>query len=183
MLLSRRRRGRRPVAIASLAPDDWCWPATALAPYGLREEAMATNFTVNGKPATTNAPPATPLLWVIREDLKLTGTKFGCGTGLCGACMVHVDGRRAFSCQTQVSEIAGRIGDYDRRTFSGFKPSSAESLAHRARAAMWLLPVRSDYERGRSASAETAAHPGGDRRAHEHKHLPLRHLPADRARG
>ena len=69
---------------------------------------MATKFTVNGKPATTDAPPATPLLWVIREHLKLTGTKFGCGTGLCGACMVHIDGKRAFSCQTQVSEIGGR---------------------------------------------------------------------------
>ena len=69
---------------------------------------MATNFTVNGKAASTDAPPATPLLWVIREGLKLTGTKFGCGTGLCGACMVHIDGRRAFSCQTQVSEIAGK---------------------------------------------------------------------------
>ena len=69
---------------------------------------MATNFTVNGKAASTNAPPETPLLWVIREDLKLTGTKFGCGTGLCGACMVHIEGKRAFSCQTQVSEITGK---------------------------------------------------------------------------
>ena len=50
----------------------------------------------------------TPLLWVIREALKLTGTKFGCGAGLCGACMVHIDGKRAFSCQTQVSEVAGK---------------------------------------------------------------------------
>ena len=85
---------------------------------------MATNFTVNGKPATTNAPPATPLLWVIREDLKLTGTKFGCGTGLCGACMVHVDGRRAFSCQTQVSEIAGRTVT----TIEGLSPDSSHPL-------------------------------------------------------
>jgi aerobic-type carbon monoxide dehydrogenase small subunit (CoxS/CutS family) len=69
---------------------------------------MAINFTVNGKAASTDAPPTTPLLWVIREDLKLTGTKFGCGTGLCGACMVHIDGRRAFSCQTQMSEMAGK---------------------------------------------------------------------------
>ena len=69
---------------------------------------MATDFIVNGKAASTDAPPATPLLWVLREGLKLTGTKFGCGTGLCGACMVHIDGKRAFSCQTQVSEIAGR---------------------------------------------------------------------------
>jgi isoquinoline 1-oxidoreductase alpha subunit len=72
------------------------------------EDLMATNFTVNGKTASTDAPPDTPLLWVIREGLKLTGTKFGCGTGLCGACMVHIDGKRAFSCQTQVSQVAGR---------------------------------------------------------------------------
>jgi len=69
---------------------------------------MAVSFTVNAKPATSDLPPHTPLLWVIREDLKLTGTKFGCGAGLCGACMVHIDGVRAFSCQTQLSEVAGK---------------------------------------------------------------------------
>jgi isoquinoline 1-oxidoreductase subunit alpha len=69
---------------------------------------MAINFIVNGKSVSTDAPASTPLLWVIREDLKLTGTKFGCGQGLCGACMVHVDGKRKFSCQTQVSEVSGR---------------------------------------------------------------------------
>src|SRR5580658_4177697 len=72
------------------------------------EEKMAFEFKINGKAARSEAPPSTPLLWVIREELKLTGTKFGCGTGLCGACMVHVDGKRAFSCQTQVSEVAGK---------------------------------------------------------------------------
>src|SRR3979411_3018815 len=64
-------------------------------------------FTVNGFPKSTDAPEDTPLLWVLREGLKLTGTKFGCGAGLCGACMVHIDGARAFSCQTQVGEVAG----------------------------------------------------------------------------
>jgi isoquinoline 1-oxidoreductase alpha subunit len=68
---------------------------------------MAVDFTINGKTVRSEAPATTPLLWVIREELKLTGTKFGCGTGLCGACMVHIDGKRAFSCQTQVSG-AGR---------------------------------------------------------------------------
>jgi len=85
---------------------------------------MATDFIVNGKPATTSAPPATPLLWVIREDLKLTGTKFGCGTGLCGACMVHIDGKRAFSCQTQVSEIAGKSVT----TIEGLSPDSSHPV-------------------------------------------------------
>jgi isoquinoline 1-oxidoreductase alpha subunit len=85
---------------------------------------MATSFIVNGRPATTSAPPATPLLWVIREDLKLTGTKFGCGTGLCGACMVHIDGKRAFSCQTQVSEIAGKSVT----TIEGLSPDSSHPV-------------------------------------------------------
>lgn len=65
-------------------------------------------FTINGKSASVDAAADTPLLWVIREHLKLTGTKFGCGAGLCGACMVHVDGARAFSCQTSVAQIAGK---------------------------------------------------------------------------
>ena len=120
----------------------------------LREETMAINFTVNGKAASTDAPPDTPLLWVIREGLKLTGTKFGCGTGLCGACMVHIDGKRAFSCQIQVSEGRRQVGDHDRRAVAGFLPSAAEGLARRARAAMRLLPVRPDHERGRPAQAE-----------------------------
>ena len=85
---------------------------------------MATNFVVNGRPASTDAPPATPLLWVIREQLKLTGTKFGCGTGLCGACTIHIDGKRAFSCQIQVSEIAGKSVT----TIEGLSPDSSHPL-------------------------------------------------------
>ncbi len=71
-------------------------------------EWFVIDFIVNGKPATVDVPRETPLLWVIREQLKLTGTKFGCGAGLCGACMVHIDGRRALSCQVQVSDVVGR---------------------------------------------------------------------------
>ena len=75
---------------------------------GAMEEQMAFDFKINGNAAQSDAPPHTPLLWVIREELKLTGTKFGCGTGLCGACMVHIDGKRAFSCQTQMSQSLAR---------------------------------------------------------------------------
>ena len=54
---------------------------------------MATRFRLNGRAVAVDAPADVPLLWVLREELKLTGTKFGCGVGLCGACMVHVDGQ------------------------------------------------------------------------------------------
>jgi isoquinoline 1-oxidoreductase alpha subunit len=66
------------------------------------------SFTINEKPARVDAEPDTALLWVVREQLKLTGTKFGCGSGLCGACTVHVDGKPVRSCQTSVSQVEGR---------------------------------------------------------------------------
>ena len=69
---------------------------------------MAISFTVNGKAASVEAEPDTPLLWVVREHLKMTGTKFGCGSGLCGACTVHVDGKAIRSCQIAVSQVAGK---------------------------------------------------------------------------
>ncbi len=68
----------------------------------------AIAFTINGKRAAVEAEPGTPLLWVVREHLKLTGTKFGCGAGLCGACTVHIDGKATRSCQTAVSQVAGK---------------------------------------------------------------------------
>jgi isoquinoline 1-oxidoreductase subunit alpha len=65
-------------------------------------------FTLNGKPATVAAEPDTALLWVLREHLKLTGTKFGCGIAQCGACTVHIDGEPARSCQTALSDVSGK---------------------------------------------------------------------------
>ncbi len=65
-------------------------------------------FTINGKSTNVDAPNDTPLLWVIREHLKLTGTKFGCGAGLCGACTVHLEGQAVRSCQTELSQVAGK---------------------------------------------------------------------------
>jgi isoquinoline 1-oxidoreductase alpha subunit len=69
---------------------------------------MAINFTINGKTASIDAAPDTPLLWVVREHLKLTGTKYGCGAGMCGACTVHLDGHAVRSCQTPVSSVTGK---------------------------------------------------------------------------
>ena len=65
-------------------------------------------FELNGKSVTSASEPDTPLLWVIRDELKLKGTKFGCGIALCGACTVHVDGSAMRSCQTPLSDVAGR---------------------------------------------------------------------------
>jgi isoquinoline 1-oxidoreductase alpha subunit len=65
-------------------------------------------FTLNGKPVESSAAPDTPLLWVIREDLQLTGTKFGCGIGQCGACTVHLDGAAVRSCQLPLSAVEGK---------------------------------------------------------------------------
>ena len=66
------------------------------------------NFTVNGEAIEVDAEPNTTLLWVLREHLKITGTKFGCGVGQCGVCMVHLDGAATYSCLTPVSAVEGR---------------------------------------------------------------------------
>ena len=67
-----------------------------------------TGFTINGRKVDVDAEPDTPLLWVIREHLKLTGTKFGCGIAQCGACTVHIDGVATRSCGVTVSEATGK---------------------------------------------------------------------------
>lgn len=69
---------------------------------------MSTQFKVNGKAVNVNADADTPLLWVIRDELGMTGTKFGCGAALCGACTVHIDGAPARACQVPVSAVAGK---------------------------------------------------------------------------
>ncbi len=65
-----------------------------------------TTFTVNGKAIVTAVDPVTPLLWVIRDEIGLKGTKFGCGIGMCGACTVHLNGRAIRSCITPISVVA-----------------------------------------------------------------------------
>jgi isoquinoline 1-oxidoreductase alpha subunit len=81
-------------------------------------------FSINGKRVSVNAEPDTPLLWAIREHLKLTGTKFGCGAGLCGACTVHVNGEAVRSCQTALNEVDGaRV-----TTIEGLSPDSSHPL-------------------------------------------------------
>ncbi len=68
---------------------------------------MPKTLTINGKAVTVNAAPETPLLWVLRDELQLTGTKYGCGIAQCGACTVHMNGTAIRSCQTPISALEG----------------------------------------------------------------------------
>ena len=79
-----------------------------------------TSFHINGRAVTVDAEEDTPLLWVIRDDIGLTGTKFGCGIGMCGACTVHVGGRPTRSCITPLASVA----DAEVTTIEGLDPES-----------------------------------------------------------
>ena len=69
---------------------------------------MAISFTLNGKSQSVDVDPQMPLLWVLRDTLNMTGTKFGCGMALCGACTVHINGEATRSCITPISAVAGK---------------------------------------------------------------------------
>jgi isoquinoline 1-oxidoreductase subunit alpha len=84
----------------------------------------AVAFTINSKAVRVEAEPDTPLLWVVREHLKLTGTKFGCGSGLCGACTVHLDGVAVRSCQVPFEQVGGKKVT----TIEGLSPTSNHPL-------------------------------------------------------
>src|SRR5438477_6813899 len=79
---------------------------------------------INGETRRVDADPATPLLWVLRDTLGLTGTKFGCGASLCGACTVHLDGRAIRSCVTPISDAA----DKSITTIEGLSPDRSHPL-------------------------------------------------------
>ena len=84
----------------------------------------AINFTVNGQRQNVDVAPQMPLLWVLRDTLGLTGTKFGCGMGLCGACTVHIDGQPTRSCSTQASAAAGK----SITTIEGLSPNGTHAV-------------------------------------------------------
>jgi isoquinoline 1-oxidoreductase alpha subunit len=85
---------------------------------------MALSLKLNGKTHEVDAEPGTPLLWVIRDELKLTGTKFGCGVAACGACTVHLDGEPVRSCQTFVEDVEGA----EITTIEGLNSNVAEAV-------------------------------------------------------
>lgn len=82
------------------------------------------SFTLNNRQVSLDADPGTPLLWAIRDHVGLTGTKYGCGAGLCGACTIHVDGVAQRSCQLDVGSVAGKTVV----TIEGLSPNSSHPL-------------------------------------------------------
>ena len=87
-------------------------------------QMITTALIINGARRSVTAHPDTPLLWVLRENLKMTGTKYGCGAGQCGACTVHVDGQPAFSCLLEIQHVAGKSVT----TIEGLSPNSSHPL-------------------------------------------------------
>ena len=84
----------------------------------------AVKFTLNGKPQSVDTAPAMPLLWVLRDTLGMTGTKFGCGMALCGACTVHLNGQPVRACITPISTVAGKTVT----TIEGLSPDSSHPV-------------------------------------------------------
>ena len=123
---------------------------------------MAIAFTLNGKPATVEAPPEMPLLWVLRDELDLKGTKFGCGRSFCWACTVHVDGTAERSCRMPVSRAEGK----EITTIEGLVsrtaaiPCSSPGRRSMCRSAATARPARSC--RPRPLLASTPAPTDGD---------------------
>ena len=118
------------------------------------------NLTINGKTFDVDVEPDTPLLWVIRDNVGLTGTKYGCGIAQCGACTVHIDGVAMRSCGVPVGDAAGK----QITTIEGLAPErraaqGAAGLDRQRRAAMRLLPERHDHGGGGAAQGPTRSRP------------------------
>ena len=140
---------------------------------------MAIRFTVNGRPESTDVDPDTPLLWVLRDTLGLTGTEYGCGIAQCGACTVHVDGEATRSCVLPVSAVEDKkVTTIEGLSADGSHPVQRAWIAEQVPQCGYCQ-LGDDHERGRAAGAQAQAHGRRHRRLDRRPHLPLRHLPAD----
>ena len=119
----------------------------------------AIDLVVNGERVSVRVDPATPLLWVLREDLRLTGTKFGCGAAQCGACTVHVDGRARALVRDAGRGRRPASASRRSRGSAARRRGAAAGLDRAGRAAVRLLPDRADHERGGAARRERARRP------------------------
>ena len=131
---------------------------------------------VNGSQRKIDVPADTPLLWVLRDTLDLTGTKYGCGAGLCGACTVHLDGQAVRSCVTPVSLASGKVITTIEGLSSDRTASLATGLDRRRRAPVRLLPVGPDHAGGRAAGKDAASLCTGNHRRDDGQPLPLWYL-------
>ena len=138
---------------------------------------MAFDLTVNRTVYHVDADAQTPLLWVIREHIGLTGAKFSCGIGQCGACTLHIDGRPVRSCSVPASTCCRQTGAHDR---GGSRLTEVIPLQITwdgvRRATVRLLPVRHDHERTRAAAASDHFFATDQYRRAGHERLSLWHL-------
>ena len=118
---------------------------------------------VNGVEHTFNGDPEMPLLWYLRDELKLTGTKFGCGIALCGACTVHKNGEAIRSCVTAMRDMAGTEITTIEGLGAKWSASGAKGMDAGQRAAMRLLPARPNHAGRGSLERQEEAHRSGDR--------------------
>ena len=141
---------------------------------------MQFTLNVNGKPETVDVEPETPLLWVLRDNIGLTGTKYGCGIARCGACTIHVDGQPMKACQLPASAAVGK----QITTIEGLSAQQLASgpagMGRDRRSAMRLLPERPDHVGRCLARQAQESDPDRDRGRDGRQSLPLRHLSTDR---
>ncbi len=140
---------------------------------------MAVSFTLNGKSQTVDVSPQMPLLWVLRDLLGMTGTKFGCGMALCGCCTVHVNGQPIRSCVTPISTVAGKSVT----TIEGLSSDNSHPVQR-----AWIevdVPQCGYCQSGQIMTAagllqeDCPSHRRRHRRGHARQHLPLRDLSGD----
>ncbi len=141
-----------------------------------------TKVKINGEERNWDGDPDLPLLWFLRDEIGLTGTKFGCGQALCGACTVMVDKQAVRACITSVSDVVGR----EVVTIEGLHPTGDHPVQKAWRQVnvpqCGLLPVRPDHAGRRPAHGKSKTQPRSDSRSDVRQYLPLRLLPAHRKR-